>query len=99
MSPLRRYLVVVTAVPLTMTSAGIAAVIGGASGAAAATVTTAWQNGAFSENTGGVVSRSDIVLGQPNTADTQSLPLPAGQQTLTVDQDNGGWNVHTLTFS
>ena len=99
MSPLRRYLVVVTAVLLTMTSAGIAAVIGGASGAAAATVTTAWQNGAFSENTGGVVSRSDIVLGQPNTADTQSLPLPAGQQTLTVDQDNGGWNVHTLTFS
>ena len=109
MSPLRRYLVLATAVLLTMTSAGIAAVIGGATGAAAATVTTAWLNGAFSENTGGVVSRSDIVLGQPNTADTQSLPLgngslgvaawAAGQQTLTVDQDNGGWNVHTLTFS
>jgi hypothetical protein len=26
-------------------------------------------------NTGGVVSRSDIVLGQPNTADSQFLPL------------------------
>ena len=30
---------------------------------------------------------------------TVTVTLPAGQQTLTVDQDNGGWNVHTLTFS
>ena len=46
--------------------------------ASAATATTAWQNGAFAENTGGIVSRSDIVLGSPNSADTQSLPLGNG---------------------
>jgi hypothetical protein len=46
--------------------------------ASAASDTTAWQNGAFSVNAGGVVSRSDIFLGQPNTADTQSLPLGNG---------------------
>ena len=46
--------------------------------ASAATSTTAWQNGAFSVNTGGVVSRSNIVLGSPNSADTQSLPLGNG---------------------
>jgi Domain of unknown function (DUF5703) len=46
--------------------------------AAAQSLTTAWQNGAFSVNTGGVVSRSDVVLGQPNTADSQSLPLGNG---------------------
>ena len=46
--------------------------------AAAATLTTAWQNGAFSMNVGGVVSRSDVVLGEPDTAATQSLPLGNG---------------------
>ena len=33
------------------------------------------------------------------TTVTASVTLPAGQQTLTVDQDNGGWNVHQLTFA
>ncbi len=28
-----------------------------------------------------------------------TVSLPAGQQTLTVDQDNGGWNIHELTFA
>ena len=46
--------------------------------AAAAAASTAWQNGAFQVNAGGVVSRSDVVLGQPNTANTQSLPLGNG---------------------
>jgi hypothetical protein len=46
--------------------------------AAASTNTTAWQNGAFAENTGGVVGRSDVVLGAPNLANTQSLPLGNG---------------------
>ncbi len=59
-------------------AAGTATVAGGATRAAAATVTTAWQSGAFSLNTGGVVSRSDIFLGEANTADTQSLPLGNG---------------------
>ena len=30
---------------------------------------------------------------------TASVTLPAGQQTLTVDQDNGGWNIYYLTLS
>jgi hypothetical protein len=30
---------------------------------------------------------------------TASVTLPAGQQTLTVDQDNGGWNLHSLAFA
>ncbi|HEY1623587.1 MAG TPA: carbohydrate-binding protein [Streptosporangiaceae bacterium] len=55
-----------------------AAVLGTAPAAYAASGTTAWQNGAFSVSTAGVVSRSDIVLGQPNTADAQSLPLGNG---------------------
>jgi hypothetical protein len=46
--------------------------------AAAATVTTAWSSGGFSVNTQGVVSRSDVVLGRPNTAASQSLPLGNG---------------------
>ena len=50
----------------------------GSRAAAAASLTSAWQNGAFSENTGGVVSRSDVVLGEPNSAANQSLPLGNG---------------------
>jgi hypothetical protein len=30
---------------------------------------------------------------------TEKVTLPAGQQTLTIDQDHGGWNIHQLTFS
>ena len=33
------------------------------------------------------------------TTVTAKVTLPAGQQTLTVDQDHGGWNIHQLTFS
>jgi chitinase len=33
------------------------------------------------------------------TTVTASVTLPAGQQTLTIDQDNGGWNIHQLTFA
>jgi hypothetical protein len=32
------------------------------------------------------------------TSVTVTVALPAGQQTLTLYQDNGGWNVHTLTL-
>jgi hypothetical protein len=46
--------------------------------AAAATVTTAWQNGGFATDVGGIVSRSNVVLGRPNTAATQFLPLGNG---------------------
>jgi len=30
---------------------------------------------------------------------TATVTLPAGQQTLTVDQDNGGWNFHDMTLA
>jgi hypothetical protein len=30
---------------------------------------------------------------------TLTITLPAGQQTLIIDQDNPGWNIHTLTFT
>jgi hypothetical protein len=57
--------------------------------AAAATVTTAWQNGAFSVSPAGVVSRSDIVLGKPNTAGAQSLPLGNGSLGVAAWAANG----------
>ena len=33
------------------------------------------------------------------TTVTASIVLPAGQQTLTVDQDTNGWNFHFMTFT
>jgi len=30
---------------------------------------------------------------------TASVTLPAGQQTLTIDQDNAGWNIHYAAFA
>ncbi|HEV3356410.1 MAG TPA: carbohydrate-binding protein, partial [Pseudonocardiaceae bacterium] len=33
------------------------------------------------------------------TTVTASVTLPAGQQTLTVDQDSNGWNFHSMTFA
>jgi uncharacterized protein involved in high-affinity Fe2+ transport len=33
------------------------------------------------------------------TTVTASVTLPAGQQTLTIDQDSNGWNFHYLTFT
>jgi hypothetical protein len=50
--------------------------IGTAEGATGAT--TAWQHGAFALDPAGVVSRSDIVLGSPNSAPTASMPLGNG---------------------
>jgi hypothetical protein len=46
--------------------------------AAAATTTTAWQSGSFHVDTPNVIRRSDIVLGAPNSAAAQSLPLGNG---------------------
>ena len=67
----------------------LAAVGGAASPAYAATSTTAWQNGAFSENVGGIVSRSDVFLGKPNTLDTQSMPLGNGSLGVAAWAANG----------
>jgi beta-glucosidase len=33
------------------------------------------------------------------TTVTASLTLPSGQQTLTIDQDSNGWNLHFLAFT
>ncbi|MEV6609068.1 hypothetical protein [Kutzneria sp. NPDC051319] len=41
-------------------------------------VSTAWRDGGFRIDRQAVVSRSDIVLGGPNVANTQSLPLGNG---------------------
>jgi hypothetical protein len=40
--------------------------------------TTAWRNGSFDLDAGSVVSRSDIVLGEPDTNATGSMPLGNG---------------------
>jgi hypothetical protein len=74
------------AVACALAAAGLAAA---APEAAAATVTTAWHNGSFAEDTGGVVSRSDIVLGKPNSANTQSLPLGNGSLGVAAWAGNG----------
>jgi hypothetical protein len=53
------------------------------------TLTTAWHDGAFAENVGGVVSRSDIVIQQPNVSDAQSLPLGNGSLGVAAWAANG----------
>ncbi|GAA4587764.1 hypothetical protein GCM10023194_37660 [Planotetraspora phitsanulokensis] len=45
---------------------------------AAAAATTAWLDGAFHLDSDGVVSRSDLVLGQPNVDPIASMPLGNG---------------------
>ena len=63
--------------------------LGGTQRAFAAAVTTAWHGGAFSLDTSGVVSRSDIVLGQPHTVDSQSMPLGNGSLGVAAWAANG----------
>jgi hypothetical protein len=50
-------------------------------------------------NLSGNINASATGGWQTWTTDTASVTLPAGQQTLTIDQDNGGWNIHQLTFA
>ncbi len=47
----------------------------------------------------GVVAIPNTGGYQTWTSVTASLTLPAGQQTLTVDQDSNGWNFHFMTFT
>ena len=56
---------------------------------AASAQTTAWQNGAFVENTQGVVDRSDVFLGQPNYQGNQSMPLGNGTLGVAAWAANG----------
>ena len=76
--PLHRRLLATATGCFLVAAVLVAAALGSVPAAAAAAGTTAWQNGAFSVNPAGVVSRSDVFLGQPNTADSQSLPLGNG---------------------
>jgi len=49
-----------------------------ATASTASAATTAWHDGTFALDPGGVVSRDDIVLGQPNINPTASIPLGNG---------------------
>jgi hypothetical protein len=50
-------------------------------------------------NLSGAVNIPDTGGWQDWATVTASVTLPAGQQTLTVDQDNGGWNLHSMAFA
>jgi Carbohydrate binding module (family 6) len=50
-------------------------------------------------NLSGAVSVPATGGWQTWTTVTVSVTLPAGQQTLTVFQDNGGWNIHQISFA
>ena len=67
----------------------LAIALGSGTPAAAATTTTAWQNGAFSQNIGGIVSRSNVVIGKANTSATQFLPLGNGSLGVAAWAANG----------
>jgi hypothetical protein len=84
--PLLRFLAVAAGFALAIPLAAVAVLV---RPAAAATVTTAWQNGSFSVNPSGVVAESDIVLGAPNTSDSQSLPLGNGSLGVAAWAANG----------
>jgi hypothetical protein len=51
--------------------------------------TTAWRSGSFALDSGAVVSRGDIVLGQPNTNPTASIPLGNGALGVAAWAANG----------
>jgi hypothetical protein len=50
-------------------------------------------------NLSGSVNLPDTGGWQTWTTVTASVTLPAGRQTLTLDQDNGGWNIDTAAFA
>jgi hypothetical protein len=76
---LTRFLPAAAALALAVPGAAMTALKPAASATAAAAATsTAWHNGAFAVDVAGVVSRSNIVIGKPNSANTQFLPLGNG---------------------
>jgi hypothetical protein len=50
-------------------------------------------------NLSGDINVPDTGAWQTWTTVTASVTLPAGTQTLVVDQDNAGWNVHFMSFA
>src|SRR3954462_15615334 len=81
-----RFSAAAAAVSLTAVSA---VALGSSTPANAATLTTAWQQGSFTRNVGGIVSRSNVVLGRPNTSATQFLPLGNGALGVAAWAANG----------
>ncbi|MEV7339168.1 Ig-like domain-containing protein [Streptomyces sp. NPDC093544] len=74
-SPLRRSPALWAAVLATVAGLSLAAP---GDAQAASAPTTAWRHGAFQLDTESVVSRSDIVLGAPNTDPIASMPMGNG---------------------
>ncbi len=58
-------------------------------GSTASAATTAWHDGTFALDPDGVVSRDDIVLGQPNINPTASIPLGNGALGVAAWAANG----------
>ena len=56
---------------------------------AATPTTTAWAHGRFNVDVPGVVSRSDVVLGRPNTDAKQAMPLGNGTLGVAAWAANG----------
>ena len=52
-------------------------------------VTTAWSHGRFNVDVPGLVGRSDVVLGQPNSAPAQAMPLGNGGLGVGLWAENG----------
>jgi Carbohydrate binding module (family 6)/Beta-1,3-glucanase len=68
--------------------------------AAPTAVTNALQiNNAAGTDLSGVVTAPATGGWQTWTTVTANITLPAGTQTLTVDQDSPGWNINYLTFA
>jgi hypothetical protein len=67
----------------------LAVAVGSSTPAAAAGTSTAWQNGSFAQNVGGIVSRSDVVLGRPNSSANEFLPLGNGSLGVAAWAANG----------
>ena len=57
------------------------------------------RTNAAGANLSGSVAVPDTGGYETWTTVTASVTLPAGEQTLTVDQDSNGWNFHYLTFT
>jgi Beta-1,3-glucanase/Carbohydrate binding module (family 6) len=65
---------------------------------------SAVTDGLHIDNSSGTDLTGDVTVPstggyQDWTTVTASVTLPAGVQTLTVDQDNAGWNLHYVTFA
>jgi hypothetical protein len=66
-----------------------AAATGSAATGSTAAASTAWHDGTFALDPDGVVSRDDIVLGQPNIDPTASIPLGNGALGVAAWAANG----------